>query len=375
MSIGQKRFLEYYHSGDQPYSFGGKKQIKNFIDIANHSLDNVLSKSDVYTEFKEFKKPKFTPPIRTYKANYLWEADLMFFTHPDFARANDGKLYILAIIDTFTKWVYMTLLKDKTAKTVTRVVGNLFRDDEIETPNYLRVDAGGEFINKEFINMCKSFDVKLYIAMEPIKCAYIERFNRTFKRILVQLMEHYNSIRWVDYVEQALEIYNTRVHTSIGMSPEAAVEKKNQKIILRKYLKRYANYDKKRVEKNRRKPKFKKGQMVKIFKKKGIFARGFHQNVTKEYFKIYYVDRSFCKDRYYLKDMQGDKIIGSFYEEYLVPYIPDADKVYRLDPSFKGYTRKNIRGVPHILVKWLGWPNKFNQYVPYEDVSHLIPPQ
>ena len=375
MSIGQKRFLEYYHSGDQPYSFGGKKQIKKFIDIANHSLDNVLSKSDVYTEFKEFKKPKFTPPIRTYKANYLWEADLMFFTHPDFARANDGKLYILAIIDTFTKWVYMTLLKDKTAKTVTRVVGNLFRDDEIETPNYLRVDAGGEFINKEFINMCKSFDVKLYIAMEPIKCAYIERFNRTFKRILVQLMEHYNSIRWVDYVEQALEIYNTRVHTSIGMSPEAAVEKKNQKIILRKYLKRYANYDKKRVEKNRRKPKFKKGQMVKIFKKKGIFARGFHQNVTKEYFKIYYVDRSFCKDRYYLKDMQGDKIIGSFYEEYLVPYIPDADKVYRLDPSFKGYTRKNIRGVPHILVKWLGWPNKFNQYVPYEDVSHLIPPQ
>ena len=65
--------------------------------------------------------------------------------------------------------------------------------------------------------------------------------------------------------------------------------------------------NKKRVEKNRRKSKFKKGQVVKIFKKKGIFARGFHQNVTKEYFKIYYVDRSLCKDRYYLKDMQGDK--------------------------------------------------------------------
>ena len=42
-----------------------------------------------------------------------------YLTHPDFARANDGKLYILAIIDTFTKWVYMTRLKDKTAKTKT----------------------------------------------------------------------------------------------------------------------------------------------------------------------------------------------------------------------------------------------------------------
>ena len=41
----------------------------------------------------------------------------------------------------------------------------------------------------------------------------------------------------------------------------------------------------------------------------------------------------------------------------------------------RGTEEKIIRGVPHILVKWLGWPNKFNQYVPYEDVSHLIPPQ
>merc|ERR1712235_198636 len=47
-----------------------------------------------------FKKPKLLPPIRTYEEDYIWEADLMFFTHPAIAKENDGYLYILAIIDT-----------------------------------------------------------------------------------------------------------------------------------------------------------------------------------------------------------------------------------------------------------------------------------
>ena len=98
--------------------------------------------------------------------------------------------------------------------------------------------------------------------------------------------------------------------------------------------------------------------------------------MTKEYFKIYHIDRKLSKDRYYLKDISDDKIIGSFYEEYLVPYIPPSqnDKMYRLDPAFEGFRRKNIHGTPHIYVKWLGWPDKFNQWLPLRDVQHLLPP-
>lgn len=372
-TINSKEFLDSYHRGQLPFSFGGKHHVKDYVDISNADLDKNLSKSDVYTEFREFRKPKFTPPIRTYGKNYLWEADLMFFTHPDFAKVNDGKLYVLAVIDTFTKLVCLKTLNAKTGVDVTKAMARLF--ELLDTPKYLRIDAGGEFLNQQFINMCKSYNVKMYIAMEPIKCSIVERFNRTFKRILVQLMEQNNSIRWIDFVEPAWEIYNTRRHSTIGMSPEAADEKKNQKIILRRYLKRYAKYDKIKSKKDKHKSKFKLGQFVKIFKKRGIFARGFHQNVTKEYFKIYHIDRNLSKDRYYLKDISGDKIIGSLYEEYLVPYIPSSqnDKLYRIDPTFEGFKRKNIHGTPHIYVKWLGWPDKFNQWLPLRDVQHLLP--
>ena len=77
-----------------------------------------------------------------YGENYLWEADLMFFTHPDFVKANDGNLYILAMIDSFTKMVRLVPLRTKDTKTVTAKILHVFNFDK---PKYLRVDAGGEF--------------------------------------------------------------------------------------------------------------------------------------------------------------------------------------------------------------------------------------
>ena len=215
--MDDEELLQQYH-GNLPFSFGSLQEVRRFVDIDNKDLKNVLSKSNTYTEHKEFKKPKFLPPIRTYGDDYLWEADLMFFTHPDLAKENDGYLYLLAIIDTFTKMVMLSKLKTKDTKNVTEKVNNLY---QIQKPKYLRVDGGGEFVSKLFINMCQKNNVKLYIAMEPIKCAMIERFNRTFKRILVQMMEKENSLRWIDFIEDSLDIYHNRRHRpSLGLPLE-----------------------------------------------------------------------------------------------------------------------------------------------------------
>ena len=369
--MSNRDFLNKYH-GTEPYSFGGISQVKNYFNVKSKKIAKVLSKSDTYTTFKEFKKPSKTPPIRTYGPNYLWEADLMFFTHPDFAGSNEGFLYILAFIDTFTKSAGIMKLRTKDTKIVTEMMKNKF--DSGDKPKYLRVDAGGEFLSHTFTQMCAKHNVKVYIAQEPIKCAFIERFNRTFKRILVQLMEHHNSVRWVDFIEPAISIYQSRKHSSIGMSPDEAEDEENHAAIYEKLLRKYTKDDRIKYIKNKKLPKFRKGDIVKIFKKKGIFTRGFNQSVSKEYFTIYHIDRRLSKDRYYLKDLMGERIIGSFYSEYLVPFTPPTDGgEYRIDPNFSDFKRKRIRGVPHIWVKWLGWPSKFNQWVPETDIQHLLP--
>ena len=197
--MNEEELLRRYHT-DSPFSFGGLDKVKDSVNIKRDVLKDVLSKSDIYTEFREFRKPKYLPPVRTYGEDYLWEADLMFFTHPTFAQQNDGKLYIIALIDTFTKAVRMKSLKSKHTTEVTNAVKNLFKEIK---PRYLRVDAGGEFISNAFTKMCRENNVELYIAMEPIKCAFIERFNRTFKRLLVQIMEQNNSLLWIDFLPQS----------------------------------------------------------------------------------------------------------------------------------------------------------------------------
>ena len=239
--MNEEELLRTYHA-DFPFSFGGLDKVRDSVNIKKNRLKNVLSKSNIYTEFREFKKPKYLPPIRSYAENYLWEADLMFFTHPSFSEKNDGYIYILAIIDTFTRTVKMKKLKSKNTTEVTNCVRNLFKGVK---PKYLRVDAGGEFLSNMFTKMCQENQVILYVAMEPIKCAFIERFNRTFKRLLIQIMEKHNSLRWIDFLPQALKIYHSRRHRSLKMSPDEADEDTNHIKILRQNLKRYAKFDRK----------------------------------------------------------------------------------------------------------------------------------
>ena len=77
--MSNREFLNKYHDSE-PYSFGGINQVQNYFNVKKRKVANILSKSDTYTTFKEFKKPRKVPPIRTHGPNYLWEADWWSFT-------------------------------------------------------------------------------------------------------------------------------------------------------------------------------------------------------------------------------------------------------------------------------------------------------
>ena len=49
----EEELLQQYH-GNLPFSFGSLQEVRRFIDINNKDLKNVLSKSNTYTEHKEF---------------------------------------------------------------------------------------------------------------------------------------------------------------------------------------------------------------------------------------------------------------------------------------------------------------------------------
>ena len=102
-------------------------------------------------------------------------------------------------------------------------------------------------------------------------------------------MEKKNTIRWVDNLGEAIDIYHSKWHHSIKMSPNEADQDENHDKIHKINMKKYAKFDRIIWLKNRKPAKFKKGEIVKIFKKKGIFSKGYLQNVTKDFVEVYYM--------------------------------------------------------------------------------------
>ena len=85
--------------------------------------------------------------------------------------------------------------------------------------------------------------------------------------------------------------------------------------------------------------------------------------------------RNLWEEKLVLLCMAATAAVGQ-QQQGVVPFTPPKDGgEYRIDPKFSDFKRKRVGGVPHIWVKWLGWPSKFNQWVPEEDIRHLLPEQ
>lgn len=67
-----------------------------------------------------------------------------------------------------------------------------------------------------------------------------------------------------------------------------------------------------------------------------------------------------------LVDLLNDKVPGHFYREQLTKSAPPSEHEYFLIEKVLG--RKKIKGKEHLLVKYLYYPNKFNRYVPEENI-------
>ena len=63
-----------------------------------------------------------------------------------------------------------------------------------------------------------------------------------------------------------------------------------------------------------------------------------------------------------LIDLMKDNVEGQFYRQQLTKSPPPKARDYFFVEKILG--QKKIKGVNHFLVKYLYYPNKFNQYVP-----------
>ena len=112
-------------------------------------------------------------------------------------------------------------------------------------------------------------------------------------------------------------------------------------------------------EKTKKLGKFKIGGRVRISLEKNIFEKGYETNWTQEIFVIYDIKYSNVP-YYYLKDLNNEKLDGTFHQEELQK--TKQDDLFIVEKILK--TNKD-----KIYVKWRGYDSSFNSWINKNNVT------
>ena len=148
---------------------------------------------------------------------------------------------------------------------------------------------------------------------------------------------------YIDILDDIVNEYNDTYHTTIKMKP---VDVKHNT---------YIDFKKDVHDKD---PKFKVRDRVRISKYKNIFAKGYTTNWSEEVFVITKIKNT-VQWTYGINDLNGEEIIGSFYEKELQK---TNQKEFRVEKVIK---RKGDK----LYVKWKSYDNSFNSWI---DKKNLV---
>ena len=282
-----------------------------------------------------------------------WQADLVDLTSR--AEDNDGYTFLLTVIDCFSKMAWVEPLHRKTATELLAVIKRILKKSG-RKPKRLQTDKGKEFTNKLVQKFLREQNIHFFTTNSDKKSAIVERFNRTLKTRMFKYFTAKNTTRYIDILPELVTGYNHSYHRSIKMRPIDV--KVSDETVIRQRL--YGGKGK-RVEK---KYKYWIGDLVRISKARRVFEKGYLPSWTEETF-IVYDRRHTQRPIYFIRDFDGENIEGGFYEEELQKVT--GQEIYRVEEVLK--EKKVYGGKTLYLVKWKGWPSKFNSWV--EDIHSL----
>ena len=247
-------------------------------------------------------------------------------------------------------------IKTKHGREIARAFQDIFKEGRI--PKRIQTDQGKEFENRQVRALMESHDIELFSIKSAAKAAMVERFNRTLKTRLWKYFTAKRKQQWFDVLQDAVHAYNHSVHRMIGQRPVDVVPDRVDEMREREYRRR---------KPPRGKDDVRVGDKVRISKVKTVFAKGYLPNWTEEIFTVLEVNDKFTPLTYKLKDYQGDIIEGSFYREEIEPIIKEDD-VYLVEREIRQRQRQGVRWV---LVKWLGYLETMNSWIPQSEMVSL----
>lgn len=303
-----------------------------------------MSKVDVINEIHKCARVNFPRRQVVLKdIDDLWQADLMDMQA--ISKVNGGYKYILAVIDTFSKYAWTVPLKQKNKQQVSTAFESLCLKGRV--PRNLQTDLGKEFYNEKFKNIVTKYKINHYSTYSTKKASIVERLIRTLKNKLYKEFSLIGSYQWMNgTLNKIVNEYNNTTHRTVGQPP-ASINHNNKTSIMQRYIK---------MAKCKKSDKYRKlsvGDFVRISKYKGCFDKGYYPNWSTEIFKIKTIQET-KPVTYLIEDARCRPILGAFYaQELQKTNHPD---LYLVEKVLK---RKGNQ----VYVKWLGLPTGENSWI------------
>ena len=204
----------------------------------------------------------------------------------------------------------------------------------------------------------KEEEIQLYNTYNETKASVVERVIRTLKTRMWRYFTAKKTMRYIDVLPDLVDSYNRSKHRSIQKKPINVTQNNEREVWHTLYGKR--------ENEETVKYKFEIGDQVRISKMKRTFEKGYLPNFSKEIFTIsQHIPRQ--PPVYKLKDYDQEELSGTFYNEELQKVIKEDD-VYEVEKILKKRGKGKNR---EVFVKWLGYPAKFNSWVPASQVKDI----
>ena len=342
-----------YYNLKNPYAYTSQSNVYRAVKKSHPQIKKV----QVVKWFRKQLSATLHKPVRyrfprnktiVMNIDDQYQADLCDLT--SIAKDNDGYKFILTVINCFSRLAFAIALKSKHGKVVSEALDTIFRQHVCKR---FQSDKGTEFYNVHVQKVLDHYKIVRWGSEnDDVKCAIVERFNRTLKSRMFKYFTAQNTRRYIEVLPSLVHGYNNTVHRSIKMAP-ANVTKKDQ-LRLRKIL-----YSTQVAKKGY---KYSIGDLVRISKARVVFRKGYLPNWTDEIFLV--VDQhKIPQSVYTIQDYRGELIKGKFYEHELQRVEnPDAFRVEKV-------IRTRIRaGKKEYLVKWFNFDHSANSWVKEKDL-------
>jgi len=190
---------------------------KEFLNVSRHQVEQRIKNIEIVQMTMPVNENRITKPIVSERCNQQWEIDLVDYS--SISKNNDGITFLMCVVDTFSKFAWIEPLKNKTSKSIAFTLQQILCREG--APQVISSDNGGEFVNEDFIILCKRWNIqhKTSLPFKPQSQGQVERLNFTIKKTIFKYLTDYNSKRYIDNLQFLVYSYNTSIHNTTKKTP------------------------------------------------------------------------------------------------------------------------------------------------------------